>query len=374
MRYRIEKDSLGEKVIPAESYFGIQTLRSKELFRITKHGQCRQNIKAFAHVKKVVAKTNYEFDFISQEKANAIILSADEILNGRLHGQFVTDSIQDGYGMGMNMNACEVIANRANEMLGGEKGRYDKVHPIDDVNLNQDNEEVVVLTGKITTIRLVKKLMTEAKKLVNAYYDKIEQAKLVKDDPNSFGYQLASMASILEKDIKRLDKALDSMLDIHFGLALNIEDGQRKEEYLKKFVKNLTLSNSENYSYSKNTFDSARSLNGFMMVSSVLKNMIVNFSKVASDLKTLSIAGQIKIPQVQDFLTFEDNNVVLDMVRQISFYIMGNDLTVSRAVEEGNLGINVFKPMIYACLFESINLIRRTIRTVRENVVEPMLI
>ena len=89
MRYRIEKDSLGEKVIPAESYFGIQTLRSKELFRITKHGQCRQNIKAFAHVKKVVAKTNYEFDFISQEKANAIILSADEILNGRLHGQFV---------------------------------------------------------------------------------------------------------------------------------------------------------------------------------------------------------------------------------------------------------------------------------------------
>lgn len=374
MRYRIEKDSLGEKIIPAESYFGIQTLRSKELFQITKHGQCRQNIKAFAHVKKAAAKTNYDLGFISKEKANAISLSADEILNGRLHGQFVTDSIQDGYGMGMNMNACEVIANRANEMLGGEKGRYDKVDPIVDVNLNQDNEEVVVLAGKITTIRLVKKLMTEAKKLVNAYYDKIEQAKLNKDDPKSFGYQIASMASVLEKDIKRLDKALDTMLEIHFGSALNVDEEQKRDEFLKKFVKNLSISNSESYNYSKNAFDSIRSLNGFMMVSSVLKNMIINFSKVASDIKILSMNGLIKIPQVQDFLTFIDNNVVLDMVRQISFYIMGNDLTVSRAVEEGNLGINVFKPMIFACLFESTNLIRRTIRTVREKVVEPMQI
>ncbi|MDD3170842.1 MAG: lyase family protein [Bacilli bacterium] len=372
MRYRIEKDSLGEKIIPAESYFGIQTLRSKELFQITKHGQCRQNIKAFAHVKKASAKTNYEFDFISKEKAEAISLSADEILNGRLHGQFITDSIQDGYGMGMNMNACEVIANRANEMMGGEKGRYDRVDPNKDVNLNQDNEEVVVLTGKITTIRLVKKLLTEGKKLSNAYYEKIEQLELKKDDEKSLGYQLASFASLLDKDLKRLDKALDSMLEIHFGAALDISDEHRREEYLKKFVKNLSLSNSESYFYAKNQYDSSRSLNCFMMVSSILKNLIINFSKAASDLKAMSNRGEIKIPQVQDFLTFQDVNVVLDMVRQISFYIMGNDLTISRAVEEGELEINVFKPMIFACLFESTNLIRRTIRTVREKVVEPM--
>jgi aspartate ammonia-lyase len=182
------------------------------------------------------------------------------------------------------------------------------------------------------------------------------------------------MASTLEKDIKRLDKTLDSMLEIHFGLALNLDEGQRREEYLKKFVKNLSLSNSESYNYSKNAFDSIHSLNGFMLVSSALKNMIINFSKIASDMKILSKEGKIKIPQVQDFIKFTDNNVVLDMVRQISFYIMGNDLTVSRAVEEGELGINVFKPMIFACLFESANLIRRTIRTVREKVIEPMQI
>ena len=127
MRYRIEKDSLGERIIPAEAYYGINSLRSKEAFEITKHGLCRQNIKALASIKKAQSKTNLEFDLISEEKQNVISLSCDEILNGRLHGQFITDSIQDGYGYGMNINACEVIANRANEMLGGDKGKYNKI-------------------------------------------------------------------------------------------------------------------------------------------------------------------------------------------------------------------------------------------------------
>lgn len=372
MRYRIEKDSLGEKVIPAESYFGIHTTRSKEAFQITKHGQCRQNIKAFAHIKKAAAKTNYEFGFLDKTKADAISLSADEILNGRLHGQFVTDSIQDGYGYGMNINACEVIANRAAEMLGGEKGSYDKVDPINDVNLNQGNEEVVVLAGKITTIRLVKKLLTEGKKLSSAYIDKVDQLGLDNKDENSLGSELASFSSILDRDLKRLDKDLNLMLEIHFGSNLQIEDEEKRTEYLKKFVKNLSISNSESYFYSKNKYDSSRSLNSFLIISSTLKNTMINLSKAASDLKALASKGQIKIPLIQEFSGFEDQSIVLDMVRQISFYIMGNDLTVARAVEEGELEINIFKPMIFACIFESANLIRRTMRTLREKVVEPM--
>lgn len=372
MRYRIEKDSLGEKVIPAESYFGIHTTRSKEAFQITKHGQCRQNIKAFAHVKKAAAKTNYEFGFLDKTKADAISLSADEILNGRLHGQFVTDSIQDGYGYGMNINACEVIANRAAEMLGGEKGSYDKVDPIKDVNLNQGNEEVVVLAGKITTIRLVKKLLTEGKKLSSAYIDKVAQLGLDNKDENSLGSEIASFSSILDRDLKRLDKDLNLMLEIHFGSNLQIEDEEKRTEYLKKFVKNLSISNSESYFYSKNKYDSSRSLNGFLIISSTLKNTMINLSKAASDLKALASKGQIKIPLIQELSGFEDQSIVLDMVRQISFYIMGNDLTVARAVEEGELEINIFKPMIFACIFESANLIRRTMRTLREKVVEPM--
>ena len=168
MKYRVEKDSLGEKQITAESYYGIQTLRGKENFEITKRGISRQMIKALATVKKAVAAANATFDFIDEKKAKAIMLSCDEILNGRLHGQFITDLIQGGAGASMNMNANEVIANRANEMLGGKKGVYDLVHPIDHVNFGQSTNDVIPTAGKIALIRQTKKLIVELKKLSNS--------------------------------------------------------------------------------------------------------------------------------------------------------------------------------------------------------------
>ena len=169
MRFRIEKDDLGERQVPAEAYYGIQTLRSRENFQISKRPISRQMIKALATVKKAAAKANYDAGFISKEVCNAIGLACDEILNGRLHGQFITDLVQGGAGTSMNMNANEVIANRANEMLGSEKGRYDKVHPINHVNFCQSANDVVPTAGKIATYRLSKKLIVEMKKLANAY-------------------------------------------------------------------------------------------------------------------------------------------------------------------------------------------------------------
>lgn len=162
MRYRFEEDSLGKVQIPAEAYYGIGAFRSKELFQITKHGLCRQMIKAFSVIKKSAAKANLDLGLLPADVAEAISLSCDEIINGRLHGQFVTDVIQGGSGASMNSNANEVIANRANEMLGGEKGKYNFVNP-KHVNLGQNTGDVVLLAGKITTIRLTKKLLAEAK-------------------------------------------------------------------------------------------------------------------------------------------------------------------------------------------------------------------
>ena len=142
MRYRIEKDVLGEKKVPAEAYYGIGSLRSKETYQITKRGIIRQMIKSFANIKKTAAKTNNDLGYLDKDVAYAIVLSCEEILNGRLHGQFITDLVQGGSGNSMNTNANEVIANRANELMGGEKGKYDLVSP-EDVNLNQDSYEVV---------------------------------------------------------------------------------------------------------------------------------------------------------------------------------------------------------------------------------------
>lgn len=363
MRYRIEKDSLGEKIIPAEAYYGINSLRSKEAFEITKHGLCRQNIKALANIKKAQAKTNHEFGFLNNKISEAIMLSCDEILNGRLHGQFITDSIQDGYGYGMNINACEVIANRANEMLGGDKGQYDKVK-VEDVDLNQDNDEVVTLTGKMTANRLLKKLVGEGKKLINGYNDlalKFEEIQ-VKE-------QILSFSEVLEKDIKRLEKNMATLMEISYGKNIDLDE-EKKDEFLKKFVKNLNSIATEKFALAKNQYVASRNLDAFMNVSSSLKNMMVNMSRCAIDFKALIKENNLSLPVIEHVNREDENTIVLDVVKQVSYYIIGNDLTISRCVEDGELETNILKPMIFACLFESANLVRRTIRMVREKVVE----
>ena len=175
MRVRIEKDLIGEKELPLDAYYGIHTLRGKENFGITKKGLNRQMIKGLAVVKKAAAKANADSDILTTKQAKAILLTCDEILNGRLHGQFITDLIQGGGGISMNMNANEIIANRANEMLGGGRGTYEYIHPLDHVNFGQSSNDVIQTAGKIAAVRMTKKLLVELKKLQNAFLDKKEE-------------------------------------------------------------------------------------------------------------------------------------------------------------------------------------------------------
>jgi len=369
MRYRIEKDALGEKVIPQESYFGIGTMRAKDAFEITKHGLSRQNIKALAMIKKVVAKTNFECGLIDKKVYEAISLSADEILNGRLHGQFVTDIVQDGYGIGMNANACEVIANRANEMLGGEKGTYNFVS-VSDVNMFQDIREVVVLSGKLTSVKLAKKMIGECKKFSLAINDLIARAPENCEEDTIL--EIKSIGQLLERDTKRFDKAMSGMLEISYGSNVKLEK-EEKELYLKAFMKNLNQQATEKYVMAENKFVVSRNLDSFMHLSTAAKNLMINLSKCMSDLKYLAKTGKIVIPNIYD-TEISSEELIFDFAKQISFYIVGNDLTISRSVESGILEGNPYMPIICASLFESLNLIRRTIRTVREIVIEVLTI
>ena len=211
MRYRIEKDLLGQRQVPAEAYYGIETLRGKENFEITKRGICRQMIKALAIVKKAAAKANVDALNIDEKVGKAIMLACDEILNGRLHGQFVTDLIQGGAGTSMNMNANEVIANRANELLGGKKGVYDFVHPNDHVNFGQSTNDVIQTAGKIAIVKQLKKLQVELKKLYNSYLNKANEFKdvikmgrthLQEALPLRLGQEFSAYASALNRDMK----------------------------------------------------------------------------------------------------------------------------------------------------------------------------
>lgn len=383
MRFRIERDELGELQVPAEAYYGIHTLRSRQNFQISKRPICRQMIKALATVKKAAAHANRDAGLISKEICDAITLSCNEILNGRLHGQFITDLIQGGAGTSMNMNANEVIANRANEMLGSEKGKYDKVHPTDHVNLSQSANDVVPTAGKIATIRLTKKLIVEMKKLAHAYYDLADKYQnvltlgkthLLDNVPITFGKIFSSLGSSVERDIKKIESAMTTLLEISLGGASIGTSTNVHPIYVNKVVDYICEFTNEKFYRSKNPIDTTRHLDSFAWLSSAIKVFALNVNKAANDLRLMSTAFKsIKIPELQSgsvALPGKINPVVPEMVNQVVFYMEGNDLTICRAVASGEMELNVNLPIILACLFENLNYIRRAIRTLRERVLE----
>ena len=380
MRYRIERDSLGERQVPAEAYYGIETLRGKENFEITKRGICRQLIKALAIVKKAAAKANIDAGNISEKVGKAIMLACDEILNGRLHGQFVTDLIQGGAGTSINMNANEVIANRANELLGGRKGDYDFVHPNDHVNFGQSTSDVIQTAGKIAVVKQLKKLQVELKKLYNSYLDKAEEFKdviktgrthLQEALPITLGQEFYAYASALNRDIKRIDTAIDALLEVNLGGTAIGTGLNANEKYCKKVILHLSKFSGEDVRIAKNLIDATRNLDAVGYASSMLKLLAIDLSKTASDLRLMASSGpngfnEIILPNVQpgsSIMPGKFNPVIPEVVNQVCFYVMGLDVTVTKAIEAGQLELNVFEPLILMSLFEEITTLRRAART-----------
>lgn len=385
MRIRVEKDELGEVVIPAEVYYGIHTYRAKENFQISKRPISRQMIKGLAIVKKAAAYANYDAGLINKDVRDTISLCCDEILNGRLHGQFVTDLIQGGAGFGMNMNANEVIANRANEMLGHEKGEYFPIHPIDHVNLCQSTNDVVATAGRIAALRLAKKLIVEMKKLKDAYLVKAEEfsdvytiarTHLIESGPISFGTIFSSLANSIERDTIKLDTATKNLLEIPLGGTITGTGFNANEIYSKSVCTYVAKFTGEKFYQSTNLVDTTRHIDAFVWMSSALKLFAINLNKVANDFRLMStIIGNISIPRVQAGSTNYPGRsipVILEMVNQVVYYIEGNDLTIARSAESGELELNNTLPIVLACLFESLNFVRRTIATLRSKVVEVM--
>lgn len=384
MRYRLEKDSLGELKVPAEVYYGIQTLRSKDSFEITKRGICRQMIKALVIVKKAAAKANLDADLLSEKQAKAIMLTCDEILNGRLHGQFVTDLIQGGAGTSMNMNANEVIANRANEMLGGNRGEYTYIHPIDHVNCSQSTNDVIPTAGKIAVIKQIKKALVELKKLHNSFLDKAKEYEdviklgrthLQEAMPIKLGQVFKSFASVLNRDMKKLELCISYLSEVNIGATAIGTSVNANEKYLKKIVFYINKYSGEELKNAKDLVDATRHFDSFSFTSSIIKNTAVNLSKIASDLRLMSSSdiNEIYLPTIQpgsSIMPGKMNPVVPEMVNQVAFYIMGLDVTVTKAVEAGQMELNVFIPIILMSLFEELTTLRRAARTFREKAIE----
>ena len=384
MRYRIEKDSLGELKVPAEVYYGIQTLRSKDNFEITKRGICRQMIKALVIVKKAAAKANLDAGLLDEKTAKAIMLTCDEILNGRLHGQFVTDLIQGGAGTSLNMNANEVIANRANEMLGGNKGDYNFVHPLDHVNKSQSTNDVIQTSGKLAIIKQLKKTLVELKKLQNAFLDKgkefndiikIGRTHLQEAVPITLGQEFNSYASVLGRNIKKVESCIDYLSEINMGGTAIGTSINTNTKYLKKIVFYINKFSGEEFKSAKDLVDATRHLDCFVYTSSMLKLAATSLSKIATDLRLMasSSINEINLPIMQpgsSIMPGKFNPVIPAVVNQVAYYIMGLDVTVSSAVEAGELELNVFSPVVLMAIFEQVSTLRRAARTLRESCIE----
>ena len=383
MKVRIEKDELGIKEIPQEAYYGIQTLRSKENFDIVKKPISRNMIKAIATVKKAAARANYDAGLITKEVSDAIALSCDEILNGRLHGQFITDLIQGGAGTSINMNANEVIANRANEMLGGEKGVYNFVHPIDHVNLSQSTNDVIPTSGKIAAIKLTKKLLVEMKKLANAYSalekkykDVVIVSKTHLQDSVliTFGQIFKAIRHSVDRDMKNIDNAIQELYNVNMGGTIVGTGVSADPKYAKTIIKYLEEYSGEPFNRAKDLVDNTRHITCFSNLSKCVMNFALNVHKNANDLRLMSCCYKtVILPEIQSGSAMSPgkiNPVVPEMLVQVVYYMEGNDLTISRSVAGGDMEFNTNMPIIFACLFENLNFIRRAIRTLREKCLE----
>lgn len=362
MRYRIEKDLLGEKQISAESYYGIHTLRGKENLEILKRGINRQMIKALAVIKKSIARVNADYGYIDEKVAKAIMLSCDEFLNGRLHGQFITDHMVGDGGASINMNANEIIANRANEMLGGKKGIYDLVDPIKDVNAKQTTYDVIPTAGKIATRRQTKKLLVEMKKLQNALSGFVKEQKGTEYENHPIIKHFNSFVLVLSRDAVRLESAMAQLLEINLA-SLSVDD----PKYIKKLLINISKNTGEDFKESKNIFDTSCNLDSFNNLSSSLKVLASDLSKIAKDLRVLIKDYEM----IQVTPTYENGTfVILDLIEQVNFYVLGLDTTINAALASGEMFINNHLPLVLYSLFEELNSLRRVIRTFKEEFIE----
>lgn len=382
--FRLEHDSIGEKEIPYDAYYGVQSLRACENFKITGKKMQREIITSLAEIKKAAAITNMEVGELDKVIGEAIIKASDDIINGNLHDAFIVDPIQGGAGTSANMNANEVIANRAIEILNGTKGDYSIVTPNDHVNMGQSTNDVFPTSGKMATIKLLSKTIPELESLYNTlmlkseeFKDVIKMGRTQLEDaiPITMGQEFGAYANGIKRDIKRFNKAIDELSFVNLG-GTAIGTGLNADtEYVKKVVPNLSKVSGLNLVQADNLIDATQNLDVFVYVSGIIKSCAVNLSKMSNDLRLMNSGprtglAELNLPPRQNgssIMPGKINPVIPEVVSQVSFNIIGNDMTITMAAEGGQLELNAFEPVLFYNLFESITTLKGAVETLRDN-------
>ena len=382
--YRVEKDSIGVKDIPEEVYYGVQTLRAAENFHITGLNMHPEIINSLAYIKKASAITNCEVGILEKKKAQAIVQACDEIIEGKFHDDFIVDPIQGGAGTSLNMNANEVIANRAIEILGGKKGDYTIVNPNDDVNCGQSTNDVIPTAGKMTSLHLLQNLKKQLLRLYDALNEKakefdhvIKMGRTQMQDavPIRLGQEFKAYSVAIMRDIHRMDKAMDEMRTLNMGGTAIGTGINADENYLRRIVPNLSEISGMEFIQAFDLIDATQNLDSFVAVSGAVKACAVTLSKMSNDLRLMSSGpragfGEINLPAKQNgssIMPGKVNPVIPEVVNQVAFNIIGNDMTITLAAEAGQLELNAFEPIIFYCMFQSIDTLGYAVETLVDN-------
>lgn len=379
---RLEHDLLGEREVPAEMYYGVQTLRAIENFNITgvTLSFYPTLIDALAMVKQAATEANYELGLIDEKVKDAIVLACLEITHGKFHNHFVVDMIQGGAGTSTNMNANEVIANRALEILGYSKGDYKYCHPLNHVNLSQSTNDayptavkIAIYNSNIKLVKVLELLIESFRKKSNEFAHIIKMGRTQLQDavPMTLGQAFEAYAVTLSEEIDRLNQNAKLFLEINMG-ATAIGTGINSEpEYSERVLKHLRQITGIDLVLAANLVEATQDTGAFIMYSSAVKRLAVKLSKISNDLRLLSSGprtgiNEINLPPMQpgsSIMPGKVNPVIPEVVNQIAFKVIGNDLSVTLAAEGGQLELNVFEPVIVQSIFESIEMLKNGMTT-----------
>lgn len=386
MEFRLESDSIGEKKVPKDAYYGVQSLRGAENFKITGQRLKKDFIESLAQIKKACAICNFRAGELDEKIKDAIVQACEEILDGKFHDQFICDPIQGGAGTTANMNANEVIANRAIEILGGQKGDYSIVHPNDHVNRSQSTNDVIPTAAKMTTAKLLNKAIFEVKRLNEALLQKarefhniIKMGRTQMQDavPIRLGAEFGAYSKAISRDIERMEQALEEMYYINLGgtavgTALNT-----KPEYVKSLAPCLSEISGLPLIQADDLVDGTQNLDSFAYVSATIKTCSISCSKMANDFRLMSSGprcgfDEINLPPMQNgssIMPGKVNPVIPEVMSQASFCIIGNDMAITMAAEAGQLELNFAEPVLYHHLFESLVALAGAVQTFVDNCV-----
>mgnify|MGYP001059266449 FL=1 len=388
-KFRVESDLLGELQVPAEAYYGVQTQRAINNYKISGKHMCDypEYVKAIAYVKLAAAEANHELGQLPDDVADAMCRACREIIDGKFHENFVTDMVQGGAGTSVNMNANEVIANRALELMGYEKGDYQHCWPNDHCNCGQSTNDVYPTTIRLTFIEMNKQLVAALERLVASFRKKGEEFKnnikmgrtqLQDAVPMTSGQEFTAFANTLEEEIGNLNRNVELMLEINMGATaigtgLNAVPG-----YAELCTKKLAELTGENFTLGKDLVEATPDTGDYVSYSGALKRLAVKLSKICNDLRIMASGPrcglhEINLPPMapgSSIMPGKVNPVIPEVTNQTCFKVIGNDTTVMIAAEAGQLQLNVMEPIITQCIIESQTWLGRAMDTLRERCVD----